>query len=301
MQPVVNRVGQPRANRFGEKGERPISGAGGMTDNVQSPDRFGLIVGAMKCGTTSLFNHLAGHPEVAPCRTKEPNYFSGGDFNVGDPHAYFALWDWDPSRHKIAIEASNGYAKMPAFPNCADRIAQYSQLDFRFVYSMRNPIDRIESHIDHGAFEGWAGSLDAAGITEHTVAVSRYAMQLGAYAKRFGRDKIQLIVLEDFKTAPAKTFRDLCVFLGIDPEIPLADHKKHNRAADHFIEHPIWGWIRSIETLRRMSRAIPAVLRAAIRRSTGSRSEARRKLTPRREVADRGCAARRSGAPQVRI
>jgi hypothetical protein len=66
----------------------------------------------MKCGTTSLFNHLADHPEVAPCRTKEPNYFSGDAFNADDPNAYFALWDWDPSRHKIAIEASNAYAKM---------------------------------------------------------------------------------------------------------------------------------------------------------------------------------------------
>ena len=242
----------------------------------------------MKCGTTSLFNHLANHPEVAPCRTKEPNYFSGDAFNADDPNAYFALWDWDPSRHKIAIEASNAYAKMPAYPNCADRIAQFSQLDFRFVFSMRNPIDRIESHINHGVFEGWAQGLDAAGITEHTIAVSRYAMQLDAYAKRFGRDKIQLVVLEEFKTQPAKTFRDLCGFLGIDPEVPLVDHKKHNRAADHFIEHPFWGWVRNIEPLRRMSRAIPPGLRTAIRRSTGSRSEARKKLTPgeRAQIAE---------------
>ena len=36
---------------------------------------FGLIIGAMKCGTTSLFHYLAEHPQVSPSSDKEPFFF----------------------------------------------------------------------------------------------------------------------------------------------------------------------------------------------------------------------------------
>jgi hypothetical protein len=126
-----------------------------METTAPSPGRFGLIVGAMKCGTTSLFNYLAAHPEVAACRTKEPNYFSSDDFRPDDPQSYFSLWNWQPGVHKIAIEASVNYSKIPTNPNCADRIAQFSDCDFRFIYCMRNPFDRIASYVYHGLHAGW--------------------------------------------------------------------------------------------------------------------------------------------------
>ena len=44
-----------------------------MSDN--KPDRFAFIIGAMKAGTTSLFEILSQHPQVCPSKTKEPDYF----------------------------------------------------------------------------------------------------------------------------------------------------------------------------------------------------------------------------------
>ncbi len=38
--------------------------------------RFAIVIGAMKSGTTSLFRHLGTHPEVLPCRVKEPKFVS---------------------------------------------------------------------------------------------------------------------------------------------------------------------------------------------------------------------------------
>ena len=37
---------------------------------------FALIIGAMRCGTTSLFSYLSQHPEVAPSTPKEPDFFA---------------------------------------------------------------------------------------------------------------------------------------------------------------------------------------------------------------------------------
>ena len=40
------------------------------------PNNFVFIIGAMKSGTTSLFDILSQHPQVCPSKTKEPDYFT---------------------------------------------------------------------------------------------------------------------------------------------------------------------------------------------------------------------------------
>jgi hypothetical protein len=244
-----------------------------------NPDRFGLIIGAMKCGTTSLFNQLATHPEIAPCREKEPNFFSADPFDPDDAARYHALWSWRHGEHKVAIEASVNYSKMPSFPDCAQRIAQFPGGDFRFIYCMRNPIDRIESHVYHGLHAGWTRPLDE-GISDHTVDVSRYAMQLDAYASRFGRDRIFLVVLEEFEAAPEVVLRQVCAFLEVDADFSFDDPAaSHNRASDHYVEHPLWDRVRRVGPLRKLAHVVPTGLRQSIFRTTGRRVHSRSRLT----------------------
>lgn len=52
-----------------------------MTVTSQCQEPFPYIAGVLK-GTTSLFNYLAAHPGICPCRTKEPSYFMPRDFPV---------------------------------------------------------------------------------------------------------------------------------------------------------------------------------------------------------------------------
>jgi hypothetical protein len=263
-------------HQISRNGSVPVPSSAAGAASV--PNRFGLIIGAMKCGTTSLFSYLATHPEVAPCRTKEPNFFSSEAFDPNDRASYFALWDWKPNVYKVAIEASVNYTKIPSKPNCADRIAQWSDLDFRFIYCMRNPIDRIESHVYHGLYAGWTRPVDE-GISEHTLNVSRYAMQLDAYAKRFGRERILLVVLEEFEKAPTEHYRRICEFLGVDATVGLPNLGAHNRASDHYLENSIWDRARSVSWIRQFASYLPVAARRAVLRSTGRRMKARRQLT----------------------
>jgi hypothetical protein len=252
-----------------------------------APDRYGLIVGAMKCGTTSLFNYLADHPQVAPSRAKEPNYFCADDYREGDRRGYESLWSWEPGVHRIAIEASVNYTKMPSFPNCAERIAAFPCDAFRFVYCMRNPIDRIESHVYHGQYAGWTQPLDD-GLSDHTLDVSRYAMQLDAYVEHFGRERIHLLVLERFQQAPEAALREVCRFLEIDPDFHFPRlEAAHNTASAHYVEHPAWNRLRALEPVRRLAHAVPRSWRQRLSRATGRTLETRRRLTPeeRRQIA----------------
>lgn len=121
-------------------------------------DRFALIVGAMKSGTSNLFHVLGQHPQIAPCNLKEPNFFSDEQEYAKGFSYYRDLWDWDPAVHKVALEASTTYTKYPR-QEAAGRIAEAAK-DFRLIYIMRNPLERIESHIRQGLYQGFSQGLD---------------------------------------------------------------------------------------------------------------------------------------------
>jgi hypothetical protein len=53
-----------------------------------------FIIGANKCGTSSLYRYLVDHPSVLPCAEKEPNFFGLHDPEYIARHIddYFALF-----------------------------------------------------------------------------------------------------------------------------------------------------------------------------------------------------------------
>ena len=120
-------------------------------------DRFVLIIGAMKCGTTSLYAYLGQHPQVCPSLEKESNFFIAERSWPRGLDWYHALWNWVPGTHTVALEASTGYTKRPMFEGVADRIASVDA-DFRFVYLMRDPIARVESHHRHDLLKAGRGA-----------------------------------------------------------------------------------------------------------------------------------------------
>ncbi len=103
------------------------------------PANFALLIGAMKCGTTSVYDYLVTHPQVARCSVKEPNFFGGETWSKG-PDYYRGLWkDYDPALHSCALEASVYYTKLPQYRHTATRIAKFPG-KFKFLYIVRDPI-----------------------------------------------------------------------------------------------------------------------------------------------------------------
>ena len=118
-------------------------------------EAYAVIIGAMKCGTTSLYYYLAQHPEICPAIRKETEFFSENQGHGVRVDKYEDLWDFDRSVHKYALEASTGYAKYPMEPNVANNILDYG-IRPKFIYIIRNPFDRIQSHYNSMRYEpGW--------------------------------------------------------------------------------------------------------------------------------------------------
>jgi hypothetical protein len=182
-----------------------------------------LVIGAMKCATTSLCDLFATHPQMFVCTPKEPEFFC-------DDAVFARGWGWYESlfagaRGKIAVgEGSTSYTKQMRFPHAAERIAKYLP-EAKLIYIARHPLMRIESH--------WllriAAGLDVSPFAEalkkspHIVDTSLYWKQISRYRDFYPDENLLLLFFEDFVSNPHDIIKRAYRFLGVNPELATAD------------------------------------------------------------------------------
>jgi Sulfotransferase family len=173
----------------------------------------------MKAGTTTLFDHLAGHPAVAASSDKEPKYFARDSVYERGPDWYASLWDWDPATHSIAMEASTHYSFRHEHPETAARMAAHPG-EFRLVYLVREPVARVESHYHHALAAGWRVADRPLGVPIHPDLVDpcRYAWQLDAYTEQFPRESILVLSFEELVADTEGTVERVLEHWGLPTE-----------------------------------------------------------------------------------
>ena len=97
-----------------------------------------FIIGAPKCGTTSLASWLGQHPQIHMCSLKEPNFFNTDGWRVTVTlEAYTALFKGAGEQHRAIGEASTSYFSS----NSAVRNILHVQPNARFIVMLRNPLE----------------------------------------------------------------------------------------------------------------------------------------------------------------
>lgn len=191
-----------------------------------------IIVGAQKCGTTSLYHYLLQHPEIEGGVTKEIHFF---DRYYWKGSGWYAR-QFRPQRDdSLLCEATPMYLYDE---KSVKRIAQ-DLPNARFIIVLRNPVDRAYSGHIHNTKERTIGEtrsfrevLDSAvgGRAEDCIERSKYCKQLDRWFS-FVPDRSQTLILEsdDLFTQTQKTFESLCTFLEIDPiKIDIQVHNQGN-------------------------------------------------------------------------
>lgn len=240
-------------------------------------DNFCLIIGSGKCGTTSLFSYLAQHPQISACSLKEPGFFSEDQiFNKGIDW-YYKLWNWNPSQHKIALEASTSYTKIPFFNNVPKQIYQSQiQAKFKFIYLMRNPIEKIESHFRY------SGKLvpESHQIEPGLIETSRYAYQIDEYYKQFPAENILLLKFEELKDNPFRLLNKVCQFLEIDESWNFQNlDKVYNASKDRVFDDPIWQALKQVKLLYTFAKYIPDEYKNSLHHLLGQRRQLNHQLS----------------------
>jgi hypothetical protein len=198
-----------------------------------------FIIGAMKAGTTSLHAYLNAHPSIFMCEPKEPCYFvHPSQLNWpnmkklklwGNEDRYLELFA-SAGDATILGESSTLYAKLPHITDIPERIFQFNP-DARFIYIMRDPIERTLSHYWHEVRQGQESQSLLTAIQNNPLYqdVSNYPLQLKPFQEQFGAEKILTLTSEALTLDPQASVRQVFQWLGVDAEFipPNLGRKEH--------------------------------------------------------------------------
>jgi Sulfotransferase family len=206
--------------------------AGPASSMLPRPNLF--LVGAMKSGTTYLSDLLKLHPAVFMSTPREPSYFV-------NPEVLRRVWPemwrhgfWRAERNYLDLfadacaatiigESSTNYTKLPAIDGVVEKIQAFNSRA-RFIYLMRDPIERTISHYWHMVrhHDEYRTMLAAIRSERQFTDVSYYAMQLEAYLKYIDRRRLYVLTFESLISDPLAALNQLYTWLGLDPALRCA-------------------------------------------------------------------------------
>jgi hypothetical protein len=178
-----------------------------------------FIIGAAKCGTTSLHHYLDQHPDISMSRVKEPAVFSDGRW-VTRSEGYDGLFPDPGARYRG--ESSTSYSRYPFEGDAAARI-HAAVPDAKLIYLVRDPTERaVSDYVHHVATGHESRSLDDAlrdfeAPDNIYVTSSRYALQAGRYLEHFPASSLLVLEQADLRDRRADTIREVFEFIGVDP------------------------------------------------------------------------------------
>lgn len=243
---------------------------------TRGPNLF--VVGAPRCGTTSLYAALKQHPEVYASVLKEPHHYADDlpvqPHTVRDRDDYLTLFRGG-EHHRYRAEASVWYLYSAAAPHA---IAA-AHPDARVVVLLRDPVAMLISLHALYLRTGNEGETDADialmrdGPTRfddtyfpfglHYRPLLRVDAALARWRARFGDDRLRVLFYEEFYADPDTAFAELCGWLDIDATTQV-----------RFDETAATAALRM--TALRQLRALPAHLRAKLNPDAGRLHAAKR-------------------------
>lgn len=195
-----------------------------------------LVIGAMKCGTTSLHHYLSLHPNIGMAAEKEVNFFFGA--HPGSDGNFWRGTDWYQDRFprgpdiQIRGETSPGYTS-PDHPRVAERIAALVP-DVRLVYLVRDPLERALSQYRHHRRDGAEHRPADEALLDpgsHYLQRSRFAERLEPFVERFPGAQLAVVEQSDLSERTTGTVTAICEFLGVEPVAPPAvERRRLNRS-----------------------------------------------------------------------
>ncbi len=233
-----------------------------------------LVIGALKAGTTSLYQYLRSHPRVFMPELKEPAFFRAD--GAGTWHRGVSWYGtlFAGAGGAVAVgEASPGYTMHPYSPGVPERIRAVVP-QARLVYLVRHPIERMVSQYQMRVVNGRERLPMAEALLSNPayVDVSNYAMQIEQYLEHFPRERLLVVRSEDLRDDRAATMRRVFGFLGVDPAWKVPDlERSFNTAEARRVRRGVGRALRRLPGYQRVGASAPAALRRVSYRLTTRR------------------------------
>jgi len=218
-----------------------------------------FLIGAPKCGTTSLFQYLGQHPAVFVPECKEPNYFAR-DLTLDNSNLNRYQWHTSWAGYCALFASAEGRYRLDASTRYLRHQKALEEISAKFhkpkiIVSIRNPVDLVVSWHAQKIFEGqetesdfetaWAlqekrrqGSHLPAGLIARDALdywkVASLGTQLENVYRIFPRDHVLVIFFDDLKNFPRRVYLEILQFLELQDngctEFSVLNQRKHFRS-----------------------------------------------------------------------
>jgi hypothetical protein len=209
-----------------------------------------LVVGAAKCGTSSLHQYLDQHPEIFMSKVKEPRFITSqvNPFPLNGPGDH-KVESWYVKKYEDYVKLFEGAENYPAVgESSADTLYFYKKSipvikqylgDPKIIIMLRNPVKRAFSAYQHLVRDLREDLSFEEGLKEepnriknnweliyHYTAVSMYYDSVKAFIGNF--TSVKVILNEDQAKRPQQIARELFRFLDVDPNCDINTEIKYN-------------------------------------------------------------------------
>lgn len=246
---------------------------------LEEIDRFVFVVGAPRCGTTSLANFLKPHPDIRFPILKEPHFFAQHDLgslndaelrNEVESEYLARFFPRSTGEARVAADCSVSYLYAPEQLEPALRLWPKS----RFVVTLRDPMEMIPSLHQRLVTLGdesltrfedaWAAVPDRAeGKKIPPTCVEprwlrydeagRYATYLERLFATVGQERCLVMLFDDLAGDPKGQYRRLMGFLGLHPKeegVNFAPRRASYGVRFHWLQRllkrppkPVWKYL----------------------------------------------------------
>lgn len=204
-----------------------------MNQEIAGPNFF--VVGAQKCGTTSIYEHMRKHPQVFLPEIKEPEFYSS---KPGAGKILYAQNCGSLEAYRLQYRGSEAYLASGDFstgylwdPNAPKRIHDVCP-EAKIIVMLRDPVVRAHSAYLMLLRDGLDSSPsfseamrrdkardDTSWFTAwHYVEAGMYYAQVKRYIDLFGSDRVLVLMFDDFVKTPLAVLTGIARHIGIDPE-----------------------------------------------------------------------------------
>lgn len=195
-----------------------------------------MVIGAAKCGTTSVCDILSGHPDVFMATPKEPHYFGLlQEYNYVSRRAWYeSLFD-DATGYRAIGEGSVSSSRPNSVHSAAHRIRDVIP-NCRLIYMVRHPIRRFESDWRMLRHEGQVSASIERAVEEMPSLISWafYWRHLNVYRDLFPDEQLLVVFLEDFARDPTTELARICRHIGVTPPSAWPEPDRPRNAANEY-------------------------------------------------------------------
>jgi hypothetical protein len=195
-----------------------------------------VVIGAQKGGTTTLFEHLRGHPELCLPADKEAPFFNRPELYSQGVERLFSTYFPQPlPEGRLFGTVTPQYM---CIAGCAPRLADAFPA-CRLVAVLRDPVERAYSHYRMAVRRGQetrsfddaiaamlsgpdalAAARESTALGETYVAWGEYGRVLDDYLERFAPDQLLVTYTSDLERDPARVITSILKFLGVAVVLP---------------------------------------------------------------------------------